>query len=493
MKELKLVAKGGLLSLTGDAVNYTLSYVFLFIASHLLGAGLLGAFYWAISIISLAGEFADCGTGQGIIYFGPKYEAEKGENRSFPIFNFVLRFTLTNALILGTLLFMLAPLITGFSQKPELTNLIRFLAVTLPFSVFWPVAYKYFVARFQIVPGILYGDIARPMIRVLLLLILIAMGLKSFALAGTELLVGVILLLAGVILLIKLWGKGIFREKLSLAEKKRLLLYSIPFLPMNIARGDRMVLIITGFFLAVADIGVLGVALKVAAISQVILTGLNFVFRPMVAKLYAAKDFVTLKSIYRSITRWIFILTLPLSFLFIFYPAAVLGLFGDKFSSGAAALTIIAIGYLFEYGTSATQVIINMTGKSWLSLMNQLISFAAIFAGALVLIPRMGMNGAAVAVAVGIILVNLLRLWQSYRIVGFTPFSLYLGKPIAALIVSGVFIFLLFPPSGHYHPIQLLYLAVTMLGLYCVTTLLLGLNSEDRDLLRAAKAKLYSL
>ena len=160
-----------------------------------------------------------------------------------------------------------------------------------------------------------------------------------------------------------------------------------------------MVLIITGFFLVVADIGVLGVALKVAAISQVILTGLNFVFRPMVAKLYAAKDFTTLKSIYRSITRWIFILTLPLSFLFIFYPSAVLGLFGDKFSSGAVALTIIAIGYLFEYGTSATQVIINMTGKSWLSLMNQLISLTAILMGALVLIPKMGMNGAAVAVA----------------------------------------------------------------------------------------------
>jgi len=491
MKELKLVAKGGMLSLTGDAVNYTLSYVFLFIASHLLGAGLLGAFYWAISIISLAGEFADCGTGQGIIYFGPKYEAEKGENRSFSIFNFVLRFTLTNALILGTLLFLLAPQIAGYSHKPELANLIRLLAVTLPFSAFWPVAYKYFVARFQIVPGILYGDIARPVIRVLLLLSLIFIGLKSLALAGTELLVGVILLLAGVFLLIRLWGKGIFREKLSMAERKRLLLYSIPFLPMNIARGDRMVLIITGFFLVVADIGVLGVALKVAAISQVILTGLNFVFRPMVAKLYAAQDFVTLKSIYRSITRWIFILTLPLSFLFIFYPSAVLGLFGDKFSSGAAALTIIAIGYLFEYGTSATQVIINMTGKSWLSLMNQLISFAAIFVGALVLIPRMGMNGAAVAVAAGIILVNLLRLWQSYGIVGFTPFSLYLGKPIAALIISGALIFLLFPPVGNYHPLQLLYLAITMLVLYSVITLLLGLNSEDRDLLKAAKSKFF--
>jgi O-antigen/teichoic acid export membrane protein len=253
-----------------------------------------------------------------------------------------------------------------------------------------------------------------------------------------------------------------------------------------------MVLIITGFFLVVADIGVLGVALKVAAISQVILTGLNFVFRPMVAKLYAAQDFVTLKSIYRSITRWIFILTLPLSFLFIFYPSAVLGLFGERFSSGAAALTIIAIGYLFEYGTSATQVIINMTGKSWLSLMNQLLSFAAIFVGALFLIPRMGMNGAAVAVAMGIILVNLLRLWQSYGIVGFTPFSFYLFKPIAALLISGIFIFILFPPIGHYHAIQLFYLILTMLAIYSVIILLLGLNSEDRDLLKAAKSKLFS-
>ena len=305
MKELKLVAKGGLLSLTGDAINYTLSYVFLFIATHLLGAGPLGAFYWAIAITSLAGEVADCGTGQGLIYFGPKYEAEKGENRSFPIFNFVLRFTLTNAVILGGLLFIFAPALAAFSHKPELTNLLRFLALTLPFSAFWPVAYKYFVARFQIVPGILYGDIGRPIIRVLLLLFLIAAGLRSYALAGTELLVGAVMLIAGVVILLKLWGRGLFRQKLTTSEKKSILLYSIPFLPLNLARGDRVVLIIAGFFLAVSDIGVLGVALKVAAISQVILTGLNFVFRPMVAKLYAQKDFTTLKSIYRSITRWI--------------------------------------------------------------------------------------------------------------------------------------------------------------------------------------------
>lgn len=491
MKELKLVAKGGFLSLLGDATNYTLSYVFLFLASHLLGASYLGAFYWALSVTSLLGEFADVGTGQGLIYFGSKYESEMGENRSFPIFRFVLGFTLFNSFILGCLLFFSAPYVANFFHKSELTWLLRIFAISMPLRAFWPVAYKYFVARFKIIEGILYGDILRPILRVVSLLLFVILGLKAVALVGVEIFVGAALILIGLIILFKMWGKDLFSKGLDLREKKSLLIYSIPFLPLNIARGERVIIIIVGFFMAVAQIGVFGVVLKLAALSQVILTGLNFVFRPMVTKLYSEKNFETLKSIYKSITRWIFISTLPISYLFIFYPGSVLALFGDKFSAGAIALTVVAIGYLFEFGTSATQVIINMTGRSWLSLMNQIICFIAICTFGVALIPSYGMLGAAVAVALGLVSINFLRLVQSFRIVGFTPYSFYLLKPILATLIAGFILHFLFPIGQMLTLIQLLLLVAGFCVIYGVLVLAFRVSQEDWALIIAARRRIF--
>jgi O-antigen/teichoic acid export membrane protein len=492
VKELKLVAKGGAFSLLGDATNLVLSYVFLFLASHLLGASYLGAFYWALSITSLLGEFADCGTGQGLIYFGPKFEAEAGARKSFSLFRFVLGFTLTNAFILGTLLFILAAPIAGFFKKPELVWLVRAFAISMPLRAFWPVAYKYFVARFKIVEGVTYGDITRPILRVAFLLLFILLGMKSFALVGTEIFVGAALIIIGLSIIYNKWKKEFQTEKISFQEKRSLLIYSIPFIPLNLARGERVIIIIVSFFLLVADIGIFGVVLKVAAISQVILTGLNFVFRPMTSKLYAEKDFITLRSLYKSITRWIFILTLPLSYFFIFYPGSILSLFGKNFSVGQVALVIIALGYLFEYGTSATQVIINMTGRSWLSLMNQIVCFATIALFGIWLIPNFGMVGAAIAVSLGIVVTNLLRLFQSFRILGFTPYSFYLFKPILATLVAGLCLHI-FLPVGQILPVpKLLILVAGFLLIYGTILLRLGINFEDKHLLMAAKRKVLA-
>ncbi|MFA4843427.1 MAG: polysaccharide biosynthesis C-terminal domain-containing protein [Candidatus Margulisiibacteriota bacterium] len=489
MKALKLVAKGGLFSLAGDAINYSLSYVFLLLASHLLGAGNLGAYYWVFAIASLLGEFADCGTGQGLIYYGPRFEAEKGMNKSLPLFRFVLRFTLTNAVILGCLLFLFAPQITAYFNKPELIGLLRLCSVALPLGLFWPVLYKYCVARFKIVEGIIYGDIVRPILRVTILLLFILIGTKAIALVGTELLVGLLMIVLGLLVIRRLWGKVLFSGDLTGGEKRSLLFYSLPFLPLNLARGERAILILTGFFLAVTQVGIFGVVLKLAAISQVILTGLNFVFRPMVAKLYVERDMTTLNSLYKAITRWIFILTLPFSYLFIFYPGAVLGLFGEKFAAGSVALVIVAVGYLFEYGTSATQVIINMTGKSWWSLLNQLAYLAVIAGLGVWLIPGYGIIGAAIAVASAIVVVNLLRLYQSYRIVGFTPYSFYLLKPICAAAISGLVWQFVFPLGGALPWMKLAVLAAGYVTLYASLVLLMKLDQGEKELLSAARRK----
>ncbi|MFA5875856.1 MAG: oligosaccharide flippase family protein, partial [Candidatus Margulisiibacteriota bacterium] len=206
MNQLKLVAKGGLLSLTGDAVNYSLGYVFLLIATHFLGPAYLGIYYFAISIAGLLGEFAECGIGQGLMYFGPKFEVEKGPDGSLPLLNFALWFTMRNALFLAGLLFICAHPLAAFFGKADYAWLLQLAALCIPCGAFWPILYKYCVARFKIVEGILYGDILRPILRVGILLLLIFLGIKSLTLIGCEILVGALLIIIGLYLINKNWG-----------------------------------------------------------------------------------------------------------------------------------------------------------------------------------------------------------------------------------------------------------------------------------------------
>jgi len=484
LKEVKLVAKGGIFSLSGDAFNTLMSYVFLLASAHFLGAYYIGAFQWVLAITSLLSEFGDCGTGQGLIYFGPKIEVEKGEDQSLPLFWFVLRFVMVNSVILGVGLFIAAPFIAQAAHKTELTRLLQILALTMPLSLFWPVVYKYCVSRFQIIPGILYGDFLRPLSRIIIFFALIILGARFSTLVLTEFMVGVTMLVAGIYLIKKLWGTPLVLGGLQRDERNAVLHYSIPFLPLNMSRGERVITIILGFFLPVEQIGIFAVAYKSAAVSQVILTGLNFVFRPMVAKLYAAKDFKTLKQVYRSITRWVFLMTLPLSLLLIGYPKSVLCLFGRSFTEGSSVLVIVACGFLFEYGTSATQVIINMTGKSWLSLFNQIFSFVLITIFAAILIPLYGIIGAAWAVALGLAAINLLRLYQSYRIVGFTPYSYYLIRPIAAAVFSWVLLAVFFPMNVLLTFPELLFLLFSVVSVYLVLVIMFKIDFEDYQLLK---------
>jgi O-antigen/teichoic acid export membrane protein len=403
------------------------------------------------------------------------------------LFKFALWFTMRNALLLSALLLWCAHPVAAFFGQADSAWLLQLSALCIPCGAFWPVLYKYCVARFKIVEGILYGDIIRPILRVGILLLFIFLGFKSLALIGCEILVGAILIILGLYLIHKNWKSNFFRKKttavpaapeatrasLTMREKFKLFWYAVPFLPLNLTRGDRLILLITAYFLVPAQIGILGVALKIAALSQVILTGLNFVFRPMVAKLYASRDLAALDALYKAITRWIFILTLPVSYIMLFHPAAVLLLFGEKFSGGGPALVIIAAGYLFEYGTSATQVIINMTGKSWLSLFNQICYFILIAALGSWLIPTYGTTGAALAIAAAIMIINLMRLIQSYRIIKHLPYSTYLAKPILAAAGAGLLC----------HLIPFAWPAIAgFILLYGAGVWALGIHTEDKTL-----------
>ena len=97
--------------------------------------------------------------------------------------------------------------------------------------------------------------------------------------------------------------------------------------------------------------------------------------------------------------------------------------FGKGFDDGAVVLPIVAAGFLYAASTGPIDVMLLMGGRSSLSMMNNLIALVTNIGLNLVLIPSMGLRGAAIAWTTSIVLTNLLPTLEVRHTMGYHPYG----------------------------------------------------------------------
>jgi O-antigen/teichoic acid export membrane protein len=117
----------------------------------------------------------------------------------------------------------------------------------------------------------------------------------------------------------------------------------------------------------------------------------------------------------------------------------VLGLFGHGVRGGAVPLAILCGAMLVATACGPVDMILLMTGRSSTNLANTAFALALNVGLNLLLIPRWGMTGAAVAWAVSIAANNLVPLAQVRRSTGMHPFGRgTVAAAFAAVVCVGV-------------------------------------------------------
>ena len=112
-----------------------------------------------------------------------------------------------------------------------------------------------------------------------------------------------------------------------------------------------------------------------------------------------------------------------------FLPSYLMGLFGDTFKGGATALVVLTLGQLVNAATGSVGYILQMTGKH--QLLTLIVATAAAVNLGLnyMLIPAMGMDGAALASLVAMAVLNLVPFFIIKASYGF--FTLNLKRVLA--------------------------------------------------------------
>jgi O-antigen/teichoic acid export membrane protein len=95
-----------------------------------------------------------------------------------------------------------------------------------------------------------------------------------------------------------------------------------------------------------------------------------------------------------------------------------LNLFGENYLSGRSALFILCVGQLVNAATGSVGVLLNMTGHERAMVISVGMSAGLNICLNIFLIPRWGIDGAAVATIISLTFVNLVKVRWAYRYLG---------------------------------------------------------------------------
>ena len=156
-------------------------------------------------------------------------------------------------------------------------------------------------------------------------------------------------------------------------------------------------------------------AVKLTMIISIVLASVNIVMGPQIAEFFASGKMNKLKENIKNGTRLIFFITFPLILVLALLSSFALGIFGEEYKAAKFALLILLIGQLINTLCGSVGIYLNMTGKQNIF---QIILISALFLNVIlnfILIPKIGMIGAAIATSTSMILWNIIAVIYVYK------------------------------------------------------------------------------
>lgn len=210
------------------------------------------------------------------------------------------------------------------------------------------------------------------------------------------------------------------RDSAPQVSRAQFMATSRAFSVMNLATFMHQALgvMIAGLFLSPDELGLFKTAEKVALLIHFILVVVNAVFPPRFAESFHKGDFQTLERLARHSALIGVTLAFPLFLGCLLLPRYILGFFGPEFIAAAHLLQILALAQMVSLAAGSVGCLLNMTGHEK-SMRN--IAIACNGLGLLflfILIPLFDATGAAVALALVLVLQNLTALVYVWRRLG---------------------------------------------------------------------------
>lgn len=487
---LKKIARGTGIAMLAMLLGLLLQLIArLIIARYGLQAN-YGIFSLALVVLNFTMMLASLGLHRGatryIAYFRGKQEVGKIRGT----ISVSLKLTTAASVIICIAIFFSAEAIAlNIFHAPDLVPALRVFAIGIPFFTLINILAAIFRGFEKVEPQAYFQYILVNLLFLLFLSGVILLDLPFIAVFYTYLAALILAFIALVVYTVKkLPQLMVFTDsKADIAIRRELLIFSLPLLAtamisVIILWTDTLML---GYFKIPEIVGLYNAAHPLAYFIAMPLTALVLIYTPVATSLYSQNLMAELRRNYTVLTKWLSFLILPIFLVLCLFPEAVLNLFfGSAYMAAAPALRILSIGLIISnlFGPNGSTLI--AMGKSRFVMWSALaMAIVNVFLN-IVLIPPLGIVGAATASAVSLILGNVILTTRVYSLCRAQPLSKNLLKP---LIVSVVLAFVFRLVIGGLITISWWMLPLLFILYYAIygiaTVLSRSFNKEDIALL----------
>ncbi len=225
----------------------------------------------------------------------------------------------------------------------------------------------------------------------------------------------------------------------------QLLWFSLPFVGIALLQQSVVWIdtLMVGGLRASIEVGWYSAAHPIAHFMSVPANALWLAYLPATALLYTRGDLRQMRSNLQVLTKWLCTVIWPVCLALLLFPDTVLTLFfGGEYAAGAYALRILAAGFALNACLALTSSSLVVLGRSQFVMMAGLTTVLLNIALNLLLIPRLGIEGAAIATAVSLTASSILRYARLRALLPFGPFRPNALKPLAVstLLMIGLYL-----------------------------------------------------
>jgi len=433
-KHLGTIAKQSGIVFTGKFIGYILGLVSNFVLARFYGPKILGQYALVLATVNIISIFTIFGFNNGLVKYISRYRVTKQTKRLNKIIKIAFTYCVLFSAIGAILLFLLKDIIANnvFKDSDLVNCLIYGSWLIIPLSIIsiFNGLYRGFK---QLQYPVISNEIIRRIVFSIIIIIFALLNFKNTPIVIASSLFAQILVvfyLIGKVSTLKIDFKNILLIPIdnTLKEKKvkkEFFTYSstlilISFMGVILTRIDKIML---GIYITSEIVGIYNIASTVAGLITFLLVSSNMIFSSVISELYSIKKIKILGDLYSTITKWITIFTLPIFISIVFFPDTIMKFFGQAYTIGSTALVILALGQMINVFVGANGSILSMCGHERLLLINNMSMAIINVVFNAILIPKIGILGAALSTGMSITIINIVKIFEVKFLLGIIPYN----------------------------------------------------------------------
>ncbi|MCB0508053.1 MAG: oligosaccharide flippase family protein [Bacteroidetes bacterium] len=393
---------------------------------------LIGRFYGAeasgqltliVTVMGLFSIFINFGVKEALQKLIPELREKYNLKTAYSVFLKGNQLILLLSLLAGVVLYTIAPYLTTYWEEPNMLWLFRASGIFLPFFVLGDL--NYFSLRAALKVHTANMSLMIPtIIRLLVLLIITFYFYNSYNpiyLHWSTLCV--LPWLFSLYPIYKYFHQPAAKEdKITTTEHKEIMLLALPMLMTYLAfavNNSADVFILKDNDIGTDLVGIYKTCTNISMLAATLLVALNTTVQPKMTQLYAQNNMSEVQRISVKSSKLIFLLSIPVFIILLFFSKQVMWLYGEEFMKGAICLSILTIGQVVNTICGPVAQLLNGTGYHKQFRNISFLGMAINIIANLILIPFYGIMGAAIANSISMMVWNIVGTFYIKQKFGF--------------------------------------------------------------------------